>query len=140
MSDLRTRVTKQSQQTAITVDGEIDVATARDFLDTVIAALRPGVTAISLDGRQITFLSAAGISALVEVVKACQKRGVQLELDLSPRARKVLDVVGLWWLGVIDDGIEIETALQEALRDYADSRTIELREIEEAKGDDLDLR
>lgn len=137
MSDLQMKASEDRPTVTITVAGEIDVSSARAFRDGVLSQLRSGVETISIDGHQITFLSAAGITALVEVVRACRDRGVRLDLDLSLQARKVLDVVGLWWLGVIDDGIEIESALQGALRDYADSRTIDLKELE---GDDLDLR
>lgn len=131
MSDLQTRVSRQLPTVSVTVAGEIDVATARSFRDCVVSEIGPGVEVISLDGRGITLLSADGITALVDVTVACRDHDVRLDLGMSPSARKVLDVVGLWWLGVIDDGIEIETALQAALRDYASARTIELIELQE---------
>lgn len=45
-------------------------------------------------------------------------------MRLSPEARKVLDLVGLWWLGVVKDGISAQIALEEALRAYA-SRSLD---------------
>lgn len=77
---------------------------------------RPGK--LELDCTGITLLTAAGIKCLVEAEVACRSRAILLDMTLSPEARKVLDVVGLWWLGVVRDGISAEIALEDALRAY----------------------
>ncbi len=71
-----------------------------------------------LDCTGISLLTAAGIKCLVEAEVACRSRRIELDMELSPEARKVLDLVGLWWLGVVKDGISTEIALEDALRAY----------------------
>ena len=75
-------------------------------------------SAVGLDCTGITLLAAAGIKCLVEAEVACRSRGIDLDMAFSPEARKVLDLVGLWWLGVVKDGISAEIELEEALRAY----------------------
>ena len=106
--------------TRLTCAGELDVLGAAKFSDAVELALRDEERQLFVDGTSITLMASAGIAAMVRTVKLCRSSGVLLHLEISKHARRVLDLVGLWWLGVIDDGIEIETALQEAMARYAE--------------------
>ncbi|MFP5297825.1 MAG: STAS domain-containing protein [Actinomycetota bacterium] len=110
----------EGDSTTIVCKGELDIATAGRLREAVAKALdsRPG--RLILDGNGLSFLSAAGITALVEAVDRARRHSVDLELSLSKKARRVLDVVGLWWLGIVDDGFAVEEALDDALRRYAE--------------------
>lgn len=118
VSDLGIVVSTQRGRTTIRCSGELDVSTCKELRSAVDGALASGPRSLQLDCSGITLLTAAGIKCLVETQLACRTRGVDLDMTLSPEARKVLDLVGLWWLGVVKDGISVEIALEEALRTY----------------------
>jgi anti-anti-sigma factor len=114
------RVVKTRGGTTITCSGELDIFGASKFRDAVELALRDEPAQLSIDGTGITLMTTAGIEAFVRTVKLCQSSGVRLDLEIGRHPRRILDLVGLWWLGVIDDGVEIETALQKAMARYAE--------------------
>ena len=118
VSDLSIDVERRDGRTTIRCTGELDVSTCRDMQAVLRKVLLSRPSAVELDCTGITLLAAAGIKCLVEAEVACRSRGIDLEMSFSPEARKVLDLVGLWWLGVVKDGISAEIALEEALRAY----------------------
>lgn len=118
VSDLSISVEEGPGRTSIRCSGELDVSTCRDLQAAIRAALVAKPSALELDCSGVSLLTAAGIKCLVEAEVACRTRGIDLDMKLSPEARKVLDLVGLWWLGVVKDGISAEIALEQALRAY----------------------
>ena len=102
--------------------GEIDLCSARRLRDAIDEALEASPTSIVFDGRGITLLTTAGIRALFHLYEECDKRGVSVDLQLSPQARRVLDLVGLWWLGIVPDGLKDPVALEQAIRTYGELR------------------
>ena len=120
VSDLSIDVERGAGRTTIRCRGELDVSTCKELQTVLRKTLLSRPSAITLDCTGITLLAAAGIKCLVEAEVACRSRGIELDMSFSPEARKVLDLVGLWWLGVVKDGISAEIALDEALRAYAD--------------------
>lgn len=121
MVGLELQISHANGRSRLACFGELDVGTASRFRAAVDEMLASSPTELWLEGAGITFLSAAGITALVDALVKCRDSEVTLHMELSPEARRVLDVVGLWWLGVVDDGIAVETALQDALRSYAET-------------------
>lgn len=124
VSDLTVDVERHAGRTVIRCSGELDVSTCRELQTTLRKVLRPRPPVLELDCTGITLLAAAGIKCLVEAEVACRSRGIDLVMSFSAEARKVLDLVGLWWLGVVKDGISAEIALEEALRAYG-NRTLD---------------
>ncbi len=118
VGDLSIGVERGADRITITCSGELDVSTCKDLQKTLRRALLAKPAALELDCTGISLLTAAGIKCLVEAEVACRARRIDLEMKLSPEARKVLDLVGLWWLGVVKDGISVEIALEEALRAF----------------------
>lgn len=118
VSDLSIDVERGDGRTTIKCRGELDVSTCRELQTVLRKTLMARPAALELDCTGVTLLTAAGIKCLVEAEVACRSRGIDLEMSFSPEARKVLDLVGLWWLGVVKDGISAEIALEEALRAY----------------------
>ena len=102
--------------------GDLDLMPAEKLRETFEACLDGAPDRVVLDCSGVTLLSSAGITALVDTAIGCRERDIPLDLRLSPHARKVLDLVGLWWLGVVHDGISIHSALQKALRAYAEEK------------------
>jgi anti-anti-sigma factor len=118
VSDLSIDVEHDAGRTTIRCRGELDVSTCRDLQAVLRKVLLARPSALELDCTGVTLLAAAGIKCLVETEVACRSRGIDLDMSFSSEARKVLDLVGLWWLGVVKDGISAEIALEEALRAY----------------------
>ena len=119
VSDLSIDVERGAEHTAIRCRGELDVSTCKELQTVLRKTLLSRPSAITLDCTGVTLLAAAGIKCLVEAEVACRSRDIELDMSFSPEARKVLDLVGLWWLGVVKDGFSAEIALDEALRAYA---------------------
>jgi anti-anti-sigma regulatory factor len=114
-------VTTQRRGPTMTVicSGELDVSTCGKLNDAIELALDDEPSHLIFDGRGISLLTTSGITTLFGLVIACKERDIALELKLSRHARQILDLVGLWWLGVVHDGLAIEGALADALRAYA---------------------
>ena len=107
--------------------GEMDLCSARRLRTAIDEALEGFPTGVVFDGRGITLLTTAGIRVLFYLLEECDRRHVPVDLHLSPQARRVLDLVGLWWLGVVPDGLKDPVALEQAIRTYG-----ELRETNES--------
>ncbi len=79
------------------VAGAIDLATA-DRLRVVMEALLadPQITRLVVDFAEVTFLDAAGISALVAGYRAAEARGIVFALvNCPPGPLRVLEIVAL---------------------------------------------
>ncbi len=120
VSDLAISVERAGRRTVVRCVGELDVSTCRELRQVLRETLSEDLDTLTLDCSGLSILTAAGIKCLVEAELACRNKGVELDMSLSQEARKVLDVVGLWWLGVVKDGISVELALEQALRRYGD--------------------
>ena len=134
VSDLGIDVERRGDRTTIRCSGDLDVTTCRELKAVIDRVLEDGPSSLDLDCSGISLLTAAGIKCLVETQLACRARGVDLDMALSAEARKVLDVVGLWWLGVVKDGISAEIALEEALRTYGNRGLDLTSDPEELRG------
>lgn len=131
MDDFFLDIWHTSDTTRIVCKGELDISTSGKLRDALSIAYDHSPARIELDCNGVSLLSAAGITVLVEAVLDSKERGIELGLELSTQARRVLDVVGLWWLGIVEDGVAVEEALGDALRLYADTaRELQTSEIE----------
>ncbi len=99
--------------------GELDIATAGKLRDAIDICIEDGPRLLTLDAQGISMLTSSGIEVLIHTIKACRKRDIELRLLLSRPARRILDLVGLWWLGVVDDGPAIDEAFRDAMRAYS---------------------
>lgn len=104
--------------TSVECKGELDLSTSPKLKDAVEICVERTPRVLELDLGGLSLLSSSGIEAILYAVGRCRDAGVVLNITLSEPARRVLDLVGLWWVGVIDDGLSIEHALRDALRTY----------------------
>ena len=111
--------TRQDGSITIACKGELDIASSASVKEALAAALQHNPERICIDAARVSFISAAGISTLIVAMTSCQERGIRFDVVLSSQVRRVFDLVGLWWFGVLDDGIAVGRALDEALRNYA---------------------
>jgi len=80
----------------VSVQGEVDLATAPDLESFIVQALDDGSSAIVLDLEAMSFIDSSGLRALVNVSRAAHSRGISLTLRNVPRhAQRVLDLTGL---------------------------------------------
>ncbi|MBD3779127.1 STAS domain-containing protein [Cellulomonas sp. ES6] len=81
--------------TTVRLVGEIDLslrAQATAAVDAVRAAAQPVV----LDLAGVTFIDSSGVSFLLQCRKACARDDLPFRVqDVPPRARRVLEVLGL---------------------------------------------
>lgn len=119
MADFEVTTERTDSSTLVICSGELDIATCARLEEVLDLVLEDAPQSLGFDGRGISLLTSSGIATLYRLVQACKERGITLRLDLSHKARWVLDQVGLWWLGVLDDGLAVEDALSDALRAFA---------------------
>lgn len=103
----------------IKVEGELDLFTAPRVEEAVEVCLDRKPDALHVDATGLSLLTTAGIKILLEAAIRCHDTGIAFTLSAGGHARRVLDLVGLWWLGVVDDGVRLQSAMREALSSYA---------------------
>jgi anti-anti-sigma factor len=96
----------------ITCTGELDILSARELSDEIESVLDGDPVALTLDVRGLTLISSAGIELFLDAAGSCYDAGIPYELQVNPDGRQLLDLVGLWWLGVISDGYAAEVAMR----------------------------
>lgn len=119
LADFCVRINYEDSFTTLACEGELDVATSRRLREALDICLGSVPETLLLDLSKVTLLTSSGIETILEGVKGCRERGIHLQLEASSSVRRVLDLVGLWWVGVIEDGISIDQALTEAHVHYA---------------------
>ena len=95
---LRIDTTYPSPDTArAAVVGEVDLATAQDFRDSLLSVLRAHApTALNVYLSGVTFLDCTGISALIAVRNAAVQVDCHMwATDPSPIVHRILDLTGL---------------------------------------------
>jgi anti-anti-sigma factor len=96
----------------ITCTGELDLLSASELSEEIESVLDGQPDGLILDVRGLTLLSSAGIELFLEAAGSCYDEGVPFDLRLNPFGRQLLDLVGLWWLGIITDGYAAEIAMR----------------------------
>lgn len=90
----------------VSVAGEVDIATTDQLADALDAALRRGAVGLVCDLTGVSFLGAAGVTALL----AARRRAIacHTRFDLvcpQPRPRKVIALLGLAAVFCFHDGV-----------------------------------
>jgi anti-anti-sigma factor len=76
--------------------GELDIASAPQFLSSIAALSQPSTSAIAIDLSALTFIDSSGINALRTAVRSANARGVgAIVAAPSERVLKVLELVRL---------------------------------------------
>jgi anti-anti-sigma factor len=93
-------VTEQDGEHAvIALVGELTEAARRPLVRTMTDLLlsAPHLRRVRVDTCRVTFMNSAGMSALVQVQKMCQPRGIDLELAVhGSEVTRPLQLSGLW--------------------------------------------
>jgi anti-anti-sigma factor len=76
--------------------GELDIASAPQFLNAFAALRRPVTSAVAIDLSALTFIDSSGINALRTAVRSANARGIgAIVAAPSERVLKVLELVRL---------------------------------------------
>jgi anti-sigma B factor antagonist len=95
VADLTLDSRKTDDGATVVVRGEVDMATAPQLRDELVALVDGGATRIALDCRGLDFLDSSGIGVLIAVRKRLGDDG-SLTLEAPPaHVRKVLELTGV---------------------------------------------
>jgi anti-anti-sigma factor len=88
-------VSPAAEGVAVTVSGELDVATAAEFEATLLEQLAEGP--VRLDLRELSFMSSSGIRVLDAIIRDLPMIGSTLLIDptLQPAVRQVIALTGM---------------------------------------------
>ncbi|MFD5613284.1 STAS domain-containing protein [Kitasatospora sp. NPDC127060] len=88
---LRTRTDLCQDTASVSLEGELDIATAPLVGEAVARALAERPHRLDLDVAALTFCDAAGVRALVRTRRACHARDTQFRLvGVRPKLRRIL--------------------------------------------------
>lgn len=89
----------------VVVKGRIDTATVKTLSDALAEIKDAGRYRIVLNMRDVTYISSAGLSELIDTQNTCRhlKRGELVLAEVPPRIREVLNLAGLTPLFTIYD-------------------------------------
>ncbi len=81
----------------VTVKGRIDINTVKELSAALATIKEAGRYNIAINMKDVTFISSAGLSELIDTQKACKhlKRGRLVLVEISTRVREVLELAGL---------------------------------------------
>jgi anti-sigma B factor antagonist len=89
-------VTRAADEAAIAVEGELDLNTAPQLREQIVALVNEGATQVALDLSRVEFIDSSGLSVLIAGLKRLRERGGDLSLRAaSAQARRVLEASGL---------------------------------------------
>jgi anti-sigma B factor antagonist len=94
--DFRISVRDDDDAVTLTVEGEVDVATAPALRDELYRLIDRGTKRIVVDLGGMDFIDSTGLGVFVGALKRSREGGGELELrSLKPAARKIFDITGL---------------------------------------------
>jgi len=80
----------------VEVAGEIDVYTAPQFRETIVAAIEAGHTRLVLDVENVAFLDSTGLGVLVGALKRVRAEGGSLDIICTgDRLLRIFRITGL---------------------------------------------
>ncbi|MFN2489717.1 MAG: STAS domain-containing protein [Actinomycetota bacterium] len=110
-------VSSRGSTAVVRCSGELDIATRGALRVAIDEALSLAPRRLVVDCDEVGFIESSTIQELLDAAARCRSRDISFELAAAGRVRRVLDMAGLWWLGVIEDGLALAVALDEVDRD-----------------------
>lgn len=101
---------KDGEVAIVSLDGRLDGFTAPGFEKTVRAIVERGDTRVLLECERMSYISSAGLRALLVGARQCQQNGGKLVIaTLQPACRSVMEASG--FLTIIDCHDDSQAAL-----------------------------
>jgi anti-sigma B factor antagonist len=108
--ELRTEVSEIGGWTAVTVHGEIDVATSPTLRERLIGLVNDGSAQLVLDLEAVDFLDSTGLGTIVSVLKRARTHCGDLRLVCTEaRIRRLFEITGL------DKAVPLHASLDDAI-------------------------
>ena len=97
VAGLDVEIQARAGQAILVLHGELDMATEGQLHDVAATQLATqGVVRLGLDLADVTFLDSTGVTALLDLRRQADDRGIDVEiLAVSRRAARILALVGL---------------------------------------------
>jgi anti-sigma B factor antagonist len=103
----------ENEVVLVEVEGEIDAHTARTLDKTLNDLLAQGHNRLLLDGSQMSFISSAGLRAIMFAQREVDQRGGQVRVcELDAPVRRVFEMAGL------DEVLCLSDTRQEAMEGW----------------------
>lgn len=100
--------------------GDLDAPTAGKLHSTLSWCLGTSSLSVELDLTETETISREGLSVILNGMVLAHEGGLAFKVLTSEAARIQLDEAGLWWVGVVDDGIAAELAMGDAFQAHLD--------------------
>ena len=93
---LRVDCSSEADTTAITADGEIDLATVHTLRSAITDAMKQGASHLTLDLDRVTYIDSSGLGTLIGAHKRLASSGGSLTIRCSQaRILRLLAITGL---------------------------------------------
>jgi anti-sigma B factor antagonist len=107
------RVTEHKDFLTLSIDGRLDISTATELKNEVVARLSSGFRMIILNMAQVDFINSSGLGTLVSILK--DVRAAEGRLVLSNLASYVHEIFEITQLIEIFEIFPVEAEAQQAL-------------------------
>ena len=90
---MEVKTNKNEQSLVVEVIGRLDTQTSPQ-LEEVLSSALEGVTELTLDFKELEYISSAGLRVVLSASKVMNKQGSMTVANLTPDVRDVFDVTG----------------------------------------------
>lgn len=104
----------------IECSGDLDAAAAATLHSTISWCLETSNLDVELDLDRTEGMSREAMSVILNGMVTAFERSAAFTVRTSQMARSQLDASGLWWVGVVEDGIAAELAMGNAFQAHLD--------------------
>ncbi|GAB3478537.1 STAS domain-containing protein [Nocardiopsis coralliicola] len=110
----------ENRTVVVTVEGDLDIATANDLQEQALAAVEDHGPWLILDLAGLEFMDSSGLNAVIHIYRAVKERGGSLALAApNERVTKVVRLVGLHRQVPVHTTVPTAVSAMEALESKA---------------------
>ena len=125
MDDLSLSLVHEEMTTRVLCAGEITPAAAPSLNQAFIMAIGAEPAELHIDMTRVAAISFGGIIALLRAARWCSESSIVFRVESGPIVSKALRLAGLSWLGIPEEGREVDEVTELRLRARALRRLIE---------------
>lgn len=84
---------KDNNKLTVSVEGKIDTKTAPELEKYVLESLE-GISELAIDFKKVTYISSAGLRALLQIQKQIKQQGSMKILNVSENVMDIFEMIG----------------------------------------------